>query len=188
MKNNNIIEIIKNDGVGILPTDTLYGIVGSALSPKAVEKIYNLKNRDEKKSLIILIPSLDSLKTFGVEISDIVKKFIEKYWPGKISIILHFDNKKFNYLDRMDGTLAFRFPDKKDLIELLKETGPLVAPSANPEGMAPAKNIEEAKKYFGDKIDFYIDGGEIESEPSTLVKIEGDKIEILRKGAVTVML
>jgi L-threonylcarbamoyladenylate synthase len=88
----------------------------------------------------------------------------------------------------MGGTLAFRFPKKEDLIELIKETGPIVAPSANSEGAVPAKNLDEARKYFGDEVDFYIDGGEIDSEPSTLVKIDGDKIEVLREGAVKIML
>ena len=64
------------------------------------------------------------------------------------------------------------------MIDLLKETGPLVAPSANPEGEIPAKNIEEARKYFGNKVDFYIDEGKIISEPSTLVRIDEDEIKV----------
>jgi len=174
--------------VGVLPTDTLYGLVGSVFSKRAVDNIYNLKSRSEKKSLIILISSIDDLKKFGVEITEKTRKFMEKVWPGKVSIVLHFKNNRLYYLDKMGGTLAFRVPDKKDLISLLKETGPIVAPSANPEGVVPAKNIKEAKKYFGSRIDFYVDGGEIFSEPSTIVKIEGDKIEIVREGAVKIVI
>ncbi|MBA4319011.1 MAG: threonylcarbamoyl-AMP synthase [Flavobacterium sp.] len=183
----NIVEIIKKDGVGVLPTDTLYGLVGSAFSKKAVEKIYDLKSRSERKSLIILISSIDDLKLFGVELTDSAKKFMKKYWPGKVSIVLPFKNNKLFYLDKMGGTLAFRFPKKGDLISLIREAGPIVAPSANPEGRAPAKNIDEAKMYFDGRIDFYVDGGKIDSEPSTLVKIVGDKIEVLREGAVKVV-
>jgi L-threonylcarbamoyladenylate synthase len=181
-----ISEIIKKGGVGVLPTDTLYGLVGSAFSKEAVDRIYDLKSRSEKKSLIILISSIDDLNKFGVELTDTVKKFIKKHWPGKVSIIFPFNNKKLYYLDKMNGTLAFRFPKKGDLIKLIKETGPLVAPSANPEGLAPANDIDEARIYFDEKIDFYVDGGKIESEPSTLIKIDGDKIEILREGAVKI--
>ncbi len=188
IKDSQIINLLKNDGVGVIPTDTLYGLVGSAFSKKAVEKIYELKNRNEKKSLIILISSIDDLKKFGVEIKEKAKIFMQKFWPGKVSIVLSFNNKKLDYLDRMGGTLAFRFPDNKDLIELLEKIGPLVAPSANPEGKEPAKNIEEAVKYFYKQVDFYVDGGEIVSEPSTLVKIVGDKIEVLREGAVKIVL
>lgn len=188
MKDKDAIEFLKSGGVGVIPTDTLYGLVGSAFNEKSVEKIYNLKNRDEKKSLIILISSIEDLTKFGVELTEKAKNFIKNFWPGKVSIIFKFNNKKFSYLDRMDGTLAFRLPKDDKLITILRETGPLVAPSANPEGMSPAKNIDEAKRYFGEEADFYIDGGYVDSEPSTLVKMDGDDIKILRKGAVDIVL
>lgn len=183
---NKISEIIKRGGIGVLPTDTLYGLVGSAFSKEAVDKVYDLKSRSERKSLIILISSIDDLKEFGVEVTREAKKFMKKFWPGKVSIVLPFNNIKFSYLDKMGGTLAFRLPKKNDLVNLIKETGPIVAPSANPEGLAPAKDIDEARVFFDDRIDFYVDGGKIESEPSTLVKIVGDKIEVLREGAVKI--
>lgn len=183
------IYLLKNDGVGVILTDTIYGLVGSAMSKKVIEKIFRLKQRDEKKSLIILISSIDDLKKFGAKITDKAKKFMQEYWPGKVSIILPFLDKKFKYLDRVgDNTLAFRMPNKDDLLAILKEVGPLVAPSANPEGLQPAKNISEAKKYFGEEADFYYDEGESISEPSTLVKIDGNKIDVLREGAVKIML
>ena len=188
MKDNDVSKIIKNGGVGVIPTDTLYGLVASAFIESAVEKVYNLKNRDEKKSLIILISDIEDLTKFGVEITEKAKNFIKNFWPGKVSVIFKFNNKKLSYLDRMDGTLAFRLPKNDKLITILRETGPLVAPSTNPEGMPPAKNTGEAKKYFGEGVDFYIDGGEINSLPSTLVKIEGDDIKILREGAVKIVL
>ncbi len=182
-----VVEIIKRNGVGVLPTDTLYGLVGSAFSKVAVEKIYDLKSRSERKSLIVLISSIDDLKKFGVEITDKTRIFMKKFWPGKVSIVLPFHNDKLFYLDKMGGTLAFRLPKKRDLVNLIRETGPLVAPSANPEGVSPAKNIDEARMYFDDRIDFYVDGGMIDSEPSTLVSIDGDKIEVLRDGAVKIV-
>lgn len=182
-----IIKIIKKGGVGIIPTDTIYGIAASVFSEKGIERIYKLKSRDEKKSLIIVISSIDDLQKFGVEITEKAKNFMEKYWPGKVSIVLPFNNKNLSYLDKAGGTLAFRLPNKPNLIEILKEIGPLATTSVNPEGMLSAKNIEEAKKYFDGKIDFYVDEGDLVSEPSTLVKIDGDKIEVLRQGAVRIV-
>ncbi|NUQ57634.1 MAG: Sua5/YciO/YrdC/YwlC family protein, partial [Candidatus Paceibacter sp.] len=76
---------------------------------------------------------------------------------------------------------AFRLPNDEYLRDLISQTGPLVAPSANLEGMPPATTIDAAEKYFGDKVDFYLDGGKAESSPSKLIKIEGDKIIELRK-------
>jgi len=69
---------------------------------------------------------------------------------------------------------------------LLRKTGPLVAPSANPEGLDPALTIRQAKKYFSNMVDFYIDRGKLESSPSTLVKIEAGNIIVLREGVVVI--
>jgi L-threonylcarbamoyladenylate synthase len=85
-------------------------------------------------------------------------------------------------LHRGTKTLAFRLPSSQSLRTLLIETGPLIAPSANPEGQAPAQNITEAKKYFGDLVDFYLDGGEIHGKASKVIKLHKDgSIHILRE-------
>lgn len=176
-----IILKIKKDGIGILPTDTLYGIVGSAFSRRAVERIYEVKNRNPKKALIILISSIKDLEKFGIKINKELAKILEKFWPGKVSVILPCPYKKFEYLHRGTKSLAFRLPNKKFLLEILKKTGPLVAPSANPEGFIPAENITEAKKYFGDSVDFYISEGKKNGKASKLISIDKyGAIEILR--------
>jgi len=180
------IEILKNGGVGVIPTDTIYGIVGRADLVGTVKRISKIKNRSDGKGFIVIISSVDDLKIFGIEVSDQVKTFLNKFWPGKVSVEFFYDSPKFSHIRRSEGCNAFRLPNKKDLIKLIKETGPLVAPSANPEGQVPAKNIVEAKKYFNDEVDFYEDGGELNSPPSTLVRINGDKVEVLRQGPVTV--
>lgn len=169
-------------GIGVLPTDTLYGLVGSALSKKAVERIYKLKKRNSRKPLIILISSLSDSELFGVKINATHKNILNQVWPGKVSIILPSTSKKFRYLHRGGGTLAFRMPAKSNLIKLLKKTGPLVAPSANPSGLAPAMTIGEAKKYFGSEVDFYVSAGrQLSGKPSSLIAIKNGKIKIYRK-------
>jgi len=184
LSSGKLVGIIKKGGVGVIPTDTIYGLVGKALSRKTVEKVYQLKQRDPKKPLIILIGKTDDLKLLGVKLDKDTKKILQKYWPGKVSIILPCPHKKFSYLHRGTRTLAFRLPSHPNLVNLLKKTGPLIAPSANPEAKEPAKTIKEAKKYFGEKIDFYVDVGRLESLPSTLILIKDQKIEVLRQGEV----
>jgi len=180
----NSIKILKNGGIGILPTDTIYGIVASALNKKAVLKVYKLRKRNPQRPFIILISSLADLNLFGIKLNAVVKKVLKKVWPGKISVILKCNSKRFKYLHRGIKTLAFRLPSKKWLRRLLKKTGPLVAPSANWEGEPPAKNIKEARKYFENRIDFYVDAGKLESLPSTLIAFdENGKVIILRRGA-----
>ena len=165
-------RILKKGGAGILPTDTIYGLVGSALSKKAVARIYRLRRRNQKKPMIVLIGSLYDLKKFAVKLAPETKKILNKFWPGKASVILPCAPKKFSYLHRGTKTLAFRLPRKKDLRTLLKKTGPLVAPSANVEGKPPATTVKKARKYFGDKVDFYVDGGTMKKNPSMVIKIE----------------
>ena len=175
------IQVLRGGGVGVLLTDTLYGLVGSARSKKAVRKIYRIKGRNNKKPLIILISSIKDLKLFGIEYDGKTEKILKKFWPGPVSIIMPCVQKKFEYLHRGTQTLAFRFPAKKALIEILKHTGPLVAPSANPEGLPPANTIQEAKKYFGGKVDFYGREGVPKTRPSKIITIIDNKVQIVRK-------
>lgn len=179
-----IVSILKSGGVGILPTDTLYGLVASAFDEKAAERIYELRKRTPDKPMIILISSLEDLKTFGIELSFSQFETVEKIWPGKVSIVFACNSEKYSYLHRGKNTLAFRLPREEWLRELLRQAGPLVAPSANFEGEAPARTISEAKKYFAEDVDFYVDFGKLDSEPSTIVKLENGELKVLREGAI----
>lgn len=181
-----IISLLQAGKIGVLPTDTLYGLVGSALNKQAVERIYQVRKRTLNKPLIVLISSLEDLKLFSIQINEKVDQFLKKLWPAKVSVILPCLNPKFTYLHRGTQTLAFRLPDEKNLIDLLKRAGPLVAPSANWEGTPPAETIQQAQEYFKNGIDFYLDGGPLTSPPSTLIKIEDNKLSILRDGAIKI--
>ena len=177
---DSVIKILKEGGVGVLATDTIYGLVGSAMLPKTVERIYKLRKRNKRKPMIVLIGDVSDLKIFDIKISLAEKKILKKVWPGKVSVILSDPFPKFKYLHRGKENIAFRLPKNKSLQKFLKLTGPLVAPSANLEGKPPAKNIKKAKRYFGNKIDFYLDSGNIVGSPSKLIKIINGKITVLR--------
>lgn len=186
MENFNLIKSISVGGIGVMPTDTIYGLVGLALNKYVVQRIYKVRKRNPDKPLIILISAIEDLKLFGIKLNEVQVKVLEKFWPGKISIILPCKASKWQYLHRGTKGLAFRLPKNPSLIRILKTTGPLVAPSANPEGDLPAKTITEARKYFGDEIDFYI-SGKTNQTPSTLVELKDDgKLVALRQGAVKI--
>ena len=178
-------KLLKGGKIGVIPTDTIYGLVGQALNKETVERIYAVRKRNPSKPMIILINYIKDLSLFGVDTNKKLKNILSQLWPGKVSIILPITNdsylEKLNYLHRESKTLAFRLPDNKALTDLIAQTGPLVAPSANLEGMSPATTIDEAKNYFGNSIDFYVDEGKIESTPSRLIKIENNEIIELRK-------
>ena len=187
-KNNGekiIISILLSGGIGVFPTDTLYGVVGNALNKKTIKRIYELRKRDLKKPMIILISSLNDLKIFGIKLNEKQKNVLKNIWPGKVSVVLDCPLEKFRYIHRGMKTLALRFPKDENLIKIFKKTGPLVAPSANIVGDKPAQTYKEAKKYFGDKVDFYVDKGKLKSKPSTLIQLsKNGEIKILRQGAV----
>jgi L-threonylcarbamoyladenylate synthase len=181
-------KFLNNDGVVVLPTDTLYGLVASINSKKAIEKIYKIKERDKNKALIVLISSLKDLNIFGIHIDNGQAKILEKFWPGKVSILLPCKNVKYKYIHRGTNEIAFRMIGQrnKNLYNLLKNVGPIVAPSANKEEGKPAETIKEAREYFADKVDCYINGGEKKGESSTLIRIKNSKIEILRQGSLKI--
>lgn len=183
MERKQAVVILKNGGIGVMPTDTLYGLVGQALSREAVDRIYKVRKRSPDKPLIILISQPGDLGLFGIPIDKGPGRVAQRFWPGRVSVIVPCDKPEFEYLHRGTKTLAFRLPEKQELTDLLKETGPLVAPSANLEGEMPSLTAEEAKRYFGDTVDFYVDEGLIQSEPSTIIQITGHKILIIRDGA-----
>ena len=157
-----------------MPTDTLYGIVGRAEDPRVVERIYKIRRRTLDKPCIILIRDVSELDKFHIDLSDKQKSTLKKYWSSSgggsdtVSLILDCPEDKFSYLHRGTQTLAFRLPEKKELRDLLLKVGPLIAPSANIEGFSPAKSTEEAKKYFGESVDLYVDVGIIESKASKI--------------------
>ena len=167
-----IKKILKKEGIGVLPTDTIYGLVCSAFSKKAVERIYEIKKRKKDKSFIILISYFKDLKLFGIESGKEVLALLAKIFPAKASIILPCCNKKFFYLHRGKNCLAFRVPEKLWLRKFLSKTGPIVAPSANLEGETLAETIKEARKYFGNNVDFYLDKGRKKGKPSVILELK----------------
>ena len=138
---DDVVALLKHDGVGVFPTDTLYGLVGRASSTRAVSRIYDIKGRDEHKPFIILISSLTDLKNFKITLTPVQKKFLQKNWPNQLSVILPCPQKQFEYLHRGTKSLAFRYPKDVFLQKLLKKTGPQVAPSANPQGGSQLKQL-----------------------------------------------
>jgi len=176
-----ISDVLGRGGVGVIPTDTIYGVVGRAMDSRVVARIYKLRRRNAKKPFIVLVHSAATLKKFGVHLDKYHKLFLAEAWPGPVSVVLPVPVAKYKYLHRGNRSLAFRVPADAALRDLLRRTGPLVAPSANWEGQRPARTIKEAQKFFGSHVEFYVDGGRAAGKPSTLIDFTGKKPVILRK-------
>ena len=179
---NMMADIINKGSVGVIPTDTVYGVCAKASNVDAVTRMYKLKKRENKPGTLIA-ESIDQLVSLGIR-----KRYltaVKDYWPGAISVILPVDDS-LNYLHQGKQSLAVRIPNNNNLISLLIKTGPLITSSANLPGKKPAVNIKEAKKYFNDNVDFYLDGGDINNKPSTVIRIIDDAVVILREGSVKI--
>lgn len=172
-----IVSLLRGGGIGVLRTDTIYGVVARADDAQAVERVYEVKTRTPSKSPIVLIG--DVRQVFD-ELDQATIDRLMLLWPGKNSVILP-SVKAPEWLTRGNASVAYRLPDDKALAELIAKTGPLIAPSANPEGLTPATTIEAAESYFGDAVDFYVDGGEVtDNTPSKLYRLNGTDMERLR--------
>ena len=184
-----IVNILKNDGVGIIPTETVYGIIGNSCSNKAIKRIYDIKKRNSHKALIVLISSFNMLENIGINISKEEEKLMHKFWPGALTII--FDIKDNFHLSNLvlagQDTIAIRYTSNENLQKIIELLGyPVVAPSANLEGDETGINPDKIKESFDHKVDFFVNQGIIDNNTcSTLVKVTREGIKILREGVIT---
>lgn len=172
------------NSVAVIPTDTVYGLVARAADMAAVQRLYNLKLRDGKPGTIIAA-NIDQLVALGLKARYL--KAVEQFWPGAVSVIIPCSDPALAYLHLGKYSLAVRIPNHSELLKLLEQTGPLLTNSANHPGEAIANTVDESKRYFADEVDFYIDGGDLSGhEPSTIIRVVDDAIEVLRAGAVKI--
>lgn len=166
--NDELVKHLRASGIAIIRTDTLYGIVARAENERAVERIFAVKARDRDKPLIVLLD--DANRAF--DHAEVVETYSAKS-DVPTTVIVESPHAPA-WLRHADGSVGYRVPRDEALRALIAQTGPLVAPSANPQGEAPAASIEQAKKYFGDKITLYIDGGEVPNDQtaSRIIKLE----------------
>lgn len=170
--------------VGVIPTDTVYGVVARAEDQQAVNRLYELKHRESKPGTLIAA-NIEQLEALGLKRRYLTA--VEQYWPGPVSVIIPCVDPKLAYLHQGKMSLAVRIPSDQSLQGLLLKTGPLLTSSANLPGIEPANTMAEANKYFGAKVDFYIDGGNLsDQKPSTIIRVIDDAVEVVRQGAVII--
>lgn len=174
-----IENILKSWWVGVLATDTLYGLVWMAKNPETIKKIYQLKWRDENKPFIVLISDIAQLNDFWIFLDFEQKKILEKLFSQPLSVMLENKNIDFDYLTKKSWFLAFRKVQKQNLQDLIWKVWPLVAPSANPQWLDPAINLLTIQKYFP-QLDFIVDEWDVGWEPSTIVKLVWQEIFVVR--------
>jgi L-threonylcarbamoyladenylate synthase len=177
------LKMLANGAVAVIPTDTVYGIVTQVKNRRPVGRLYGLKNRTGDPGTIIAA-NLQQIIDMGVA-EDYVKT-ASRFWPNPISVILPVnDNLDYLHLGKMG--IAFRVVADEEIRKLLEVTGPLLTTSANRPGEPVANTILEAKEVFGERVDLYVDGGDLSgAKASTILKIDETGIHILRDGSIKV--
>jgi len=177
------IDILKNGGLIVYPTETCYGIGCDALNENAVEKVYRVKKREKKKPISIIVSSLKMMRKYG-KITKEVEYLVKKFMPGPLTIVVEKKRKIPDILNPKE--IAFRISSHPIAQQLVKELDkPITATSANISGSKPIYSSEEIVKIFNGKVDMIIDSGNLPLiQPSTIIRVKKSKIELIREGAI----
>lgn len=180
-------ELLSNDEIVAIPTETVYGLAGNGLSPAAVKKIFEAKGRPNDNPLILHISDVNWMYRYASEVPDLALKLAERFWAGSLTMILpKKDIVPYETSGRLE-TVAFRMPDNSWTLKLIERCGfPLAAPSANLSGLPSPTRAGYVYNDLKGKIPLIIDGGTCKcGVESTVITFTGKGVKILRPGGVT---
>jgi L-threonylcarbamoyladenylate synthase len=182
-------KILIDGGVIGYPTETVYGIGCSAFNAQAVNRIYDLKNRDKSKAFILIAADIIQISDLVETIPPTAERLIDNFWPGPLTIVFNSSSRLQEFAFRKSKTIAVRIPDCKICQALLTVCGfPIVSTSANKSGEPATTNANDVLSVFGEQLDALIDGGTTPSVlPSTVVDITKSPARIVRKGAISAL-
>ncbi len=169
----------------VLPTETVYGLFAKALDEKAVDHIYQLKGRPRDKALNLNVASLDDILNFSKNQPPYLQQLVENFLPGPLTIILEANGKVPYWVNSGLTTVGFRIPSHPVTLELIRDFGPLIGPSANLSGQASGISFKEILKDFGQEVLGIEDDAYLTGQDSTILDLSGAKVKILRQGAIT---
>jgi tRNA threonylcarbamoyl adenosine modification protein (Sua5/YciO/YrdC/YwlC family) len=170
-------EILRRGGLVAFPTETVYGIAVAADLPDAVERLYALKERPRSKPMTVMVADVAPVLERCTDVSATARGLMRRFWPGPLTLVLPAKDGRWT---------GFRLPDHPLARGLVREAGvPLLVPSANRSGLPPATTAAEVLDQFPSEIDLVIDGGPaICGAASTVVRVDGDEIDVLREGVI----
>ena len=182
------VETIKNGGVVVYPTDTIYGLGVNALNPEAISRLFKIKRRPSEKAVPVIVNDVEMARKIAY-IDYRKNETLKKIWPSPVTIILQKKDTVPDILTGTKDTIGIRIPDSKSARILVSSLGaPITATSANISGEEPSLDIQKIIDRFNqvnDKPDLILDAGILPpSEPSTVLDLSGQKPKILRIGPV----
>ena len=182
-------KIIRNGGIVVFPTETVYGIGANALDAEAVKKIFIAKGRAQDNPLIVHVSNIEMVEKMVSEVTELEKRLIENFWPGPLTIIFNRKSNKIipNVVTANLDTVGIRMPSNAIAKELIEMSGvPIAAPSANVSGKPSGTNVEDIIEELDGKVSYILDGGSTDiGLESTVIRVDGNNINILRPGKIT---
>ncbi len=181
------IDILKQGGIVIFPTDTAFGIGCRMDNEAAVKRLFTIRKRPENQATPVLFNSIEMMKDYLLDISAEVKeKLMDKYWPGALTIILPCKTDKvFNLIRGGSNNIGVRIPDNGNLIPIIKELGVgILGPSANFHGKATPYYFDDLDPELVKLVDYVAEGSCKTKEQSTVIDCSVSPWKIIREGAV----
>lgn len=184
---NKAIKIVKEGGIIIYPTDTAFGIGCRIDRPDVVRRLFKLRRRSSEKAVPILASSISMAKSYAFDIKQLTIDLMKKYWPGGLTIVLN-GNSNVPSVVRGDGiTIGVRMPKHSSILKLIREVGvPIVGCSANFAGERTPYKVSDLNPELVKLVDFVLPGRCSVKQSSTVVEATGDKIKVIREGAVRI--
>lgn len=180
------LELIKADGVIVMPTDTVYGVGCDAWSDAGIQRLYDLKHRSLGKSIPILIGSIRQLELVANAVPFAAQRLAERFWPGALTLVLP-KHAGLPGTISTDDTIGVRYPNHPFTAALLEASGPMAVTSANLSGMPNTTTAAQVQEQLSGTIDLLIDGGETPGPvPSTVVDCTRSAPRVLRVGLIGV--
>ncbi|MBN1901950.1 5-(carboxyamino)imidazole ribonucleotide mutase [Candidatus Sumerlaeota bacterium] len=179
-------DFILDGGVIAIPTDTVYGLACDSTNEKAVNKLFDFKGRKMDKPVPILIDGTKTLQKLVRGIAPEVQNMLDELWPGALTVIFPKPATMLSAVSQ-DPSIGIRVPDCAVTLSVISMLArPLAVTSANPSGEPPATNAQMVKDYFGSRLSFILDSGELnKSEVSTVISLVDTPYKIIRKGAIS---
>jgi L-threonylcarbamoyladenylate synthase len=179
------VNVIKNGGVVVYPTDTVYGLGADALNPDAVQRVFKIKNRPKHLPLPVVVRDLTMARSLAA-IDDQALRLIDAFWPGALTLILEKKSPVPLILTSGGPSVGLRMPNHLVPLMMLDLCGvPLVATSANKHGGTSPLLAEEAQQQLGSEVDLILDGGPAKGQPSTIIDLTKIPPLLLRRGPIT---
>jgi L-threonylcarbamoyladenylate synthase len=189
---NQAIGILREGGIISYPTETFYALGVKCDLPRSLKRLYELKERPREKAMPVIIGRRESLSRIVSpewleHIPPLAQSLMDRFWPGPLTLLFPAQEGLPEDLTADTGMIAVRMPGESFALPLTQHAGcPITATSANLSGRPPADSAEMVVDYFGEGIDLVIDGGQAPGGlPSTIVDVSGEKVTIVREGAIT---